>query len=84
MHDDFNLGPTGAFPDGQIHPEDEGELRMALGHDQGNVVLDFGKPVRWLAFPPANARQLAAMLIKHAHAVDGQGPILEFHEGPTS
>lgn len=63
------LGATGQFPDGKISPEDEGELQLGIAHDQDNVLVNFGKSVAWLALPPAEARQLAAMLVNHANQI---------------
>lgn len=62
-------GATGRFPDGKIHPGDEGELRFGVVKDgHGNVHLNFGKDVSWLSMPPATAIQLARALLKHAGA----------------
>jgi hypothetical protein len=69
------LGATGRLPDGLLTAEDEGELRLAVGQRDGNVVLDFGKPVAWLGFPASDARQLAATLASHANALDGGGAL---------
>ena len=49
------LGPTKRFPNGKIHHSDEGEIRMAIGHYEGNVVIDFGKPTTWIGLPPQQA-----------------------------
>lgn len=67
----LKLGPTGQFPRGKIHDSDEGETRIAVGHKEGNVILDFGKPVVWLGFPPAQALELARTIQQHAHAAQG-------------
>lgn len=68
MKDDL-LGGTGHFPDGKMHPGDEGELRFAVAKDsRGNVHINFGKDVSWLALPPETAVQLAQLLLKHAGA----------------
>jgi hypothetical protein len=61
------LGETGRFPEGKMHPGDEGELKFAVAKDsQGNVHLNFGKDVSWLAFPPSTAIELAKLLLKNA------------------
>lgn len=60
------LGPTGRFPRGKITPADEGEIRIAIAKKDGVVILNFGKPVTWIGFPPDEARAIAALLIKHA------------------
>ena len=46
---------------------DEGELQFGVARDaQGNVHINFGKDVSWLAFPPETAIQLARLLLKNA------------------
>lgn len=55
-----------------MNPTDEGELRLAVAVDQGNVVINFGKPVVWLALPPQAARQLAELLRKHSYVAEGK------------
>lgn len=66
------IGPTGAFPYGDLGPDDEGELAVAIAADprHGVVRFEFGKPVAWLALPPAHARQLAALLLENATTVE--------------
>ncbi len=66
------LGATGSFPYGKTQPDDEGELVIAIAADprQGVVRLEFGKPVGWLALPSQHAKQLAAMLLEKAQAVE--------------
>lgn len=62
-------GATGAFPEGKLHAGDEGELRMAVGRaPDGNVHINFGKDVSWLALPPNAAKEFAALLMRHAAA----------------
>lgn len=67
----FKLGATGKFPAGKIKPDDEGELTMAVGHDEGNVVVHFGKPVAWFGFPPEKALEFAKLIMQHAHEAMG-------------
>ena len=66
MGKDRKLGATGKFPKGKLIEEDEGELRLAVGHKEGNVIVDFGKPVAWFALPPDAAMNLAEKLMDHA------------------
>lgn len=68
----FKLGATGEFPKGKIHESDEGETRIAVGHREGNVILDFGTPTTWLGFPPETALELARAIQQHAHEALGQ------------
>lgn len=60
------LGGTGRFPRGMLNADDEGELKMAVSREGGNVRLDFGKQVAWIAMEPATAIQLAQNLLKMA------------------
>lgn len=59
-------GATGRFPDGKLNRNDEGELAFRIGNQGGQVVLEFGKSVRWLGMGPEDAEKLAALLNKHA------------------
>ncbi len=67
-----NLGATKQFPQGKIDPTDEGEIRLAIGHKDGKVIVDFGTKVVWIGFDPKQARELAATIIKHADEVEGK------------
>jgi hypothetical protein len=64
------FGATAQFPQGHLSDDDQGELRMGVGFDKlnGIVRVEFGKPVAWLGLPPPEARQLAALLLRHAEA----------------
>ena len=67
MTDEPKPGPTGEFPAGKMTDEDEGAIAIKVAsHATGNVVIEFGKPVAWIAMPPAMARQLAASLMAQA------------------
>ena len=66
MPEPSNLGATGRFPQGKLHPTDEGEIQFAVGSGKGKVLLDFGKPITWLGLDPAAARQLGQALLDHA------------------
>jgi hypothetical protein len=61
-------GPTGEFPDGQLNEDDEGELRIAVRHEPGVVILDFGKPVAWIGLPFDQVPNLRDALMHHAQA----------------
>jgi len=71
----FNLGATGRFPEGKIHASDEGELSFAVGAKEGNVIVEFGKPVAWIGLPPQLARDFADSLTKHADALEPESSI---------
>jgi hypothetical protein len=54
------------FPEGKIHPDDEGQISVAIGIDNGNVIINFGKPIAWLGLPPAACMEMGRTLIKRA------------------
>lgn len=60
------FGATGRYPLGKIHRSDEGELQFGVTLHEGKVILNFGKPVAWMAMEPTGARELGELLIKHA------------------
>lgn len=68
MSDD-KPGATGEFPEGQLGPRDEGELNIAIAADPDRnvVIMDFGKPVAWLAMEPDHARGFISMIEKAIH-----------------
>lgn len=63
-----------SWSDGRIGPHDDGDLAFAIGPhpDKELVVIDFGKPVEFIACPPQQAIELAQALIKHARAISTQ------------
>lgn len=65
-------GPTGKFPEGKVNESDEGEIQFLVGSQDGKVYLDFGTPVKWLAFGPEMAEEVANLLIKHASMARNQ------------
>lgn len=58
-------GPTGEFPQGKLNPTDEGELKMAISHDEKLVRIDFGKPTAWFAMPKSQALTFAFAVLDH-------------------
>ena len=64
-----NFGPTGEFPEGRLNKSDEGAIKIGVGVRDGQVFIEFGSPVRWLAFGPDMAEQLAASLLLKAKMV---------------
>lgn len=67
----MGLGATSRHPSGSIHGSDEGEIRLGVASDDksGKVMLNFGKPVTWIAFNPEEAIGVAQALIQHARKV---------------
>jgi hypothetical protein len=61
------FGPTHDYPHGSLGPSDHGGLRMGIARDsKGNVILNFGTYVDWIAMPPGQAVTFALNLLKHA------------------
>ncbi|WP_370316013.1 hypothetical protein [Sagittula sp.] len=65
----MKLGATGDFPRGKLNDHDEGAMRIAIGHKDDCVIINFGSPVAWLGLPKANALAFAASIIEHAKAL---------------
>jgi hypothetical protein len=59
-------GATGKFPEGKLVPNDEGEVRLIVGHFRDKVIVDFGTPVKWFAMEPEQAIELAKHIRKNA------------------
>lgn len=70
--DKSELGPTGHYPDGKVCPHDKGETVVAIGADleRGLVFMNYGVPTKWVAFPPVQARALAAELLQWAEKAE--------------
>lgn len=67
--DESQIGPTGDFPQGKLNADDEGGLKTGIGRDdKGNVLIDFGKAVAWIAMPAAEAANFALVVLSHANA----------------
>ena len=70
----MKIGPTGSYPEGKIHPRDEGQLKIAMGiaKDGKTVVIAFGTLISWIGFGPAEARELGKNLIDLAEELEKQ------------
>jgi len=60
------IGATKKFPQGKLNKTDEGELRMAIYEEKGNIVINFGKDLSWIGFGKEDAIALGEMLISKA------------------
>lgn len=67
----MHLGATGQHPQGKLNDGDEGELRFGVASVGEKVILNFGKPVAWVGFDPAQAREIARLLSQHADRCEG-------------
>jgi hypothetical protein len=63
------LGPTGQFPQGKLNEHDEGGLQIAIGQENGKVVVKFGKEVAWIGLDADAALAVASILVGHAMAI---------------
>jgi hypothetical protein len=52
------------YPDGMLNEDDEGAINIAIGIEEGNVIVNFGKPVAWLGLPGDQAIEMGRTLIK--------------------
>lgn len=55
------------YSQGQLNAADEGDLmmRVATDHQKKVVVIDFRKPVKWIALPKLHVKALIEVLTKH-------------------
>lgn len=70
---ELELGATGHYPEGALNETDEGELKLAIGVEDGKVVLNFGKSVAWIGFTPQQALALAESIRQKAHRARKSG-----------
>jgi len=59
------FGATGKFPEGQLSPDDEGEIQFGITNAGGQAIINFGKLVAWLGMQPQQALAIADALISH-------------------
>jgi len=59
--------PLTTYPRGKFCEDDEGELAMRIGIQDKTVILDFGKPVKWLGLAKQDAANLAKSLLEKAN-----------------
>ena len=64
---EMGLGATNSFPMGKLNKNDRGELKLAIGEENGKIVLNFGKPVAWIGFSPEQAMEIALSLMEHSN-----------------
>ena len=57
------------FPEGKLNEDDEGETQVALGIDNGNVMILFTKPITWIGGDPDWADRLADAIKEKAQMV---------------
>lgn len=67
MANAMTFGATGRFPGGQLNETDEGEIQFGVACDlkREKVLIDFGKPVAWMATDAEQAISLGNLLVRH-------------------
>ena len=66
----LGLGATGRYPEGKLNDNDKGEIAIAIGGQDGKVIIDFGGEIGWVGFTPDQARQVAESLSAKADAIE--------------
>lgn len=68
-----------SWSDGRAGATDDGDVVFAVGQhpDKELVVVDFGKPVEWVAMPPHQSIELAQSLIKFARAISKSPVVID-------
>jgi hypothetical protein len=62
----FNPWNKRPYPSGQLNSEDEGALTLAIGEENGALVISMGKPTAWLGMPPEQAIHFAEVIRSRA------------------
>ena len=50
------------YPNGKLNEHDEGALTFRMATVDGNVVIDFGKPVQWIGLDKKSGQMLVDRL----------------------
>ena len=66
------VGPTGQFPEGKIDKSDDGEIKIAVGVQDGKIVMEFGAPIEWIGFTPEQGQEIGMLLIKRSAQARGK------------
>ena len=57
------IGPTGKYPNGKMHPGDNGELIIGISGIDDHVVIKFGIALEMIGMTPNQAIDIAYALI---------------------
>lgn len=69
--DQVMAGATGRFPQGMLNADDEGELIIAVGLDQGKIIVHFGKEVAWFGLDADSAEAFANNILQKVATIRG-------------
>lgn len=62
--EDTKIGPTGIFPAGKLDKTDEGELNISVYVLKDRIIMQFGKPIKWLGLDKPSAIAFVDILKK--------------------
>lgn len=65
----------GEYPDGRLKADDDGAVLVAIGHDDGKVVMRFPHTLTWIGFSAQQAMDIAATLVEHARQCGATVPL---------
>lgn len=65
----------GEYPEGRLNADDQGGIAVAIGHQDGKVVMQFPKNLNWIGFTADQAVDIANSLIEHARACGSKKPL---------
>lgn len=54
------------YQNGKMNADDQGQIAMGVGIENGRVVVSFPIPVTWVALPPDQAIALANAILANA------------------
>lgn len=76
MLEEFLSTEKPRFPQGQLSPNDRGEISFAIATDLSKraVVIRFAKPVDWIGLGKSETLALANLLIEKAAQLPDQTP----------
>lgn len=66
----------GEYPNGRLNQDDSGAIAMAVGVEDGRVVLRFPKPISWVGMTGDQALELAQDLLRHARHAGVTSPLV--------
>ncbi len=70
QEDEFRaMNANNAWPNGMMREDDEGVCAIAVGAENGNVVIQFSEPQKWVGMTPEQAVDLAQLIIARARQV---------------
>ena len=77
--DQVNSRAKRAWSEGRLNAEDQGDLAVAIttDHTKKRIIMDFGKPITWLAMTAEDAVKWGTELIRRAREISDKPLVLE-------